>query len=111
MAKALSTHSPAVQDENATASKHGVDIILGGHDHLYYISKGVTSWTGYDTNEVVLGAEEDEGDVLIVKSGTDFRDLSEFTLELEDTPPGSVRRKLIKAIRGTSSLQYRRRNR
>lgn len=53
-------------------------------------------------NEEVLGAEADEGDVLIVKSGTDFRDLSEFTLELEDTPEGSVRRKLIKSIHGMS---------
>lgn len=73
---------------------------MGGHDHLYYISKGVTTWEGYDVNEEVLGAEKDDGDVLIVKSGTDFRDLSEFTLELEDTPQGSVRKKLIKSIRG-----------
>ncbi|KAI0085451.1 Metallo-dependent phosphatase [Irpex rosettiformis] len=99
-AKALSAHSPAVQKEKQTASTHGVDIILGGHDHLYYISKGVTSWRGYDIHEEVLGAEKDEGDILIVKSGTDFRDLSEFTLELEDTSEGSVRKKLIKAING-----------
>ncbi|CAL1704058.1 unnamed protein product [Somion occarium] len=99
-AKSLAAHSPAVQDSQSTASTHGVDIVLGGHDHLYYISKGVTSWDGYDVNEKVLGAEQDEGDILIVKSGTDFRDLSEFVLELEDTPEGSVRRKLIKGIRG-----------
>ena len=67
---------------------------------MYYISKGVTSWRGYDVNEEVLGAENDDGDVLIVKSGTDFRDLSEFTIELEDTPKGSVRKKLIKGING-----------
>ena len=67
---------------------------------MYFIAKGVTSWEGYDVNQKVLGAEDDEGDVLIVKSGTDFKDLSEFTLELEDTPAGSVRRKLIKSIRG-----------
>ena len=102
MAKALSAHSPAVHDSSETASKQGVDIILGGHDHFYYISKGVTSWDGYDVNQEVLGAEEDNGDVLIVKSGTDFRDLSEFTLELEDTPEGSVRKKLIKSIGGAS---------
>lgn len=82
-----------------------MDIILGGHDHFYYISKGVTSWDGYDVNQEVLGAEEDNGDVLIVKSGTDFRDLSEFTLELEDTPEGSVRKKLIRSIRGASDIQ------
>ncbi|KAH8107148.1 Metallo-dependent phosphatase [Cristinia sonorae] len=99
-AKVLAAHSPAVQDSKSTAMTHGIDLILGGHDHLYYISKGVTSWDGYDVNEPVLGAEQDEGDVLIVKSGTDFRDLSEFVLELEDTPEGSIRNKLIKSIRG-----------
>ncbi|KAI0683632.1 Metallo-dependent phosphatase [Cytidiella melzeri] len=99
-AKALSAHSPAVQEGKQTASSHGVDIILGGHDHLYYISKGVTSWNGYDVCSEVLGAEKDEGDVLVVKSGTDFRDLSEFTLELKDAPKGSVRNKLIKGVRG-----------
>ncbi|EKM55738.1 uncharacterized protein PHACADRAFT_95531 [Phanerochaete carnosa HHB-10118-sp] len=100
LAKDLNAHSPAVQDQNSTATKHGVDLIMGGHDHLYYISKGVTSWEGYDVNLEVLGAEEDHGDVLVVKSGTDFRDLSEFTLELQNTPEGSVRKKLIKSIQG-----------
>ena len=70
---------------------------------MYFIAKGVTSWEGYDVNQEVLGAEDDEGDVLIVKSGTDFRDLSEFTLELQETPAGSVRRQVIKTIRGSMS--------
>lgn len=83
---------------------HGVDLLLGGHDHLYYVSKGVTSWEGYDISENVLGAEEDHGDILIVKSGTDFRDLSELTLDLEDTPSGSIRRKVIKTITGRIRL-------
>ena len=74
--------------------------MLGGHDHLYYASKGVSSWQNYDVTQEVLGAENDHGDVLVVKSGTDFRDLSEFTLEVEDAPPGSVRRKVIKNING-----------
>lgn len=79
---------------------HGVDLILGGHDHLYYVARGATSWEGYELTHPVLGAEHDAGDVLVVKSGTDFRDLSEFTLTLVDTPPGSVRRKIIKEIHG-----------
>lgn len=79
---------------------------MGGHDHLYYISKGVTSWEGYDLDSEVLGAENDEGDVLVVKSGTDFRDLSEFTLELADAPNGSIRKKLIKSISGMSFSAY-----
>ena len=73
---------------------------MGGHDHFYYASKGVTSWENYDLNNDVPGAEEDKGTVLVAKSGTDFRDLSEIILDLEDTPEGSVRRKIIKAMRG-----------
>ncbi|KAH7927752.1 Metallo-dependent phosphatase [Leucogyrophana mollusca] len=100
LAKNLFALSPSAQADSMIASCHGVDILLGGHDHLYYVSRGVTSWEGYDTTHPVLGAENDHGDVLVVKSGTDFRDLSEITLELEDTPDGSVRRKVIKDIRG-----------
>ncbi|KAH7889945.1 Metallo-dependent phosphatase-like protein [Phlebopus sp. FC_14] len=89
LAKGLLALSPSFQLASPIAAKHGVDIILGGHDHLYYASKGVTSWEGFDTTKEVLGAEGDRGDVLVIKSGTDFRDLSEFTLELEDTSLGS----------------------
>lgn len=107
IAKRLFALSPGAQKKTPIASSHGVDLILGGHDHLYYISKGVTSWENYDLGQPVLGAEEDEGDVLVVKSGNDFRDLSEITLELESTSPGSVRSHVIAAINGmnyTASL-------
>ncbi|KAH7910160.1 Metallo-dependent phosphatase-like protein [Hygrophoropsis aurantiaca] len=100
IAKKLNALAPSAHSGIKLASSHGVDLILGGHDHLYYASKGVTSWQGYDTTQTVLGAENDIGDVLVVKSGTDFRDLSEITLELEDTPIGSVRTKIIKRISG-----------
>jgi len=50
-----------------------------------------------------LGADKDDG-VLVIKSGTDFRDLSDVLLELEDGPPGAVRRKVIKAVRGKVSM-------
>ncbi|KAG6874324.1 hypothetical protein C0995_001549 [Termitomyces sp. Mi166 len=100
LAKSLRAFSPSTQEVHPISSSHGVDIILGGHDHLYFVSKGVSSWEGYNLDEIVLGAEEDQGDVLIVKSGTDFRDLSELNLDLKDTPPGSVRRKIIKRITG-----------
>jgi hypothetical protein len=36
----------------------------------------------------------------VIKSGTDFRDLSSANLELSDTPEGSVRRKVISALTG-----------
>jgi len=64
----------------------------------------VTSWENYDVNERCLGSERDEGDVLVIKSGTDFRDLTSIELELEDAPgtaDGAVRRKLVKSIKGT----------
>lgn len=79
-----------------------MDILLGGHDHIYFASRGVDAWEGYDTSQETLGAEEDEGDILLIKSGSDFRDLSEIDLELEDVPPGDnvVRKKLIKRITG-----------
>ncbi|EJD02121.1 Metallo-dependent phosphatase [Fomitiporia mediterranea MF3/22] len=99
LAKGINALSPSHQPADF-ATTHGADIILGGHDHVYYASKGVTSWEGYDVNQEVLGAEQDEGDVLVAKSGTDFRELSEVVLELEDTPSGSVRRKVIKCVKG-----------
>jgi 5'-nucleotidase len=94
--------SPAAQQTTPIADSHGVDILLGGHDHMYFASKGVTSWEGYDTAGDTPGAENDQGDVLILKSGHDFRDLSELTMELESTPNGSVRRKVIKSLTGLS---------
>ena len=78
-------------------------MLLGGHDHFYFASKGVTSWENYDVNQRCLGSEGDEGDVLVIKSGADFRDLTSIEVELEDVPEttaGAVRRKLVKSIKG-----------
>ena len=105
LAKALGALSPSTQSKTSIANKHGVDILLGGHDHFYYCCKGVDSWHGYDINQPCLGAEEDHGDVLIVKSGTDFRELSEIILSLSDTPEGSIRKKVISKITGKRVLQ------
>ncbi|TFK55022.1 Metallo-dependent phosphatase [Heliocybe sulcata] len=101
LAHDLFAASPAAQRKKPVYDNHGVDIILGGHDHLYYVSRGVDSWNGYDVQQAVLGAEEDHGDILVVKSGTDFRDLSEVNLELVDAPEASVRRKVISKIQGS----------
>jgi len=57
------------------------------------------------TTSKVLGAEDDHGDVLVLKSGTDFRDLSEITLEIGATSPGSVRAKVIRRITGKRRLR------
>ncbi|KAG8906831.1 hypothetical protein FRB99_006006 [Tulasnella sp. 403] len=85
--------------DGKSATQHGVDIIFGGHDHMYYIGRGIESWDNYDFDEEQLGAEDDDG-LLIVKSGTDFRDLSSLEVELIDAPEGSVRRKVVKSIKG-----------
>ena len=79
--------------------RYGV-VVLGGHDHLYFIGRGVSSWDNFNVLEKVLGAELDNGEILIVKSGSDFRDLSEIKIVLESTPKGSVRNKIVKSITG-----------
>lgn len=100
MAKALSALSPTAQAKINIASEHGVDLLLAGHDHFYWISKGVTEWDGYDLQTPHPDAKDDQGDVLVVKSGTDFQDISEVILTLKDAPAGSIRIKLIQEIRG-----------
>ncbi|PVF93825.1 Metallo-dependent phosphatase [Serendipita vermifera] len=89
---------------DSVVNEHGCDILLGGHDHFYYVSKvnpdpSSNPWTGYDIHKPFLGAEKDDG-VLLIKSGTDFRDLSEIKLELKDSPEGSIRKKYISSIQG-----------
>lgn len=47
--------------DSKSASQHGVDVIFGGHDHMYYIGRGIKEWEGYDFDKQQLGAEEDDG--------------------------------------------------
>ncbi|KAF6765023.1 flagellar associated protein [Ephemerocybe angulata] len=100
LAKELLAFTPSHQKNNPIEGAHGVDILFGGHDHLYYAGKGVDHWENFDPSQPMLGAEGDVGDVLVVKSGSDFKDLSEIQLTLRGTEPGSVRRKVISEIRG-----------
>ncbi|KAF9472767.1 flagellar associated protein [Pholiota conissans] len=100
LAKELLALSPSAQQSAPIAAEHGVDIILGGHDHIYYAGPGVTSWENFDFTRPTLGAESDNGEVLVIKSGSDFRELSEITLTLTSTSEGSVRRKVISEIKG-----------
>ncbi|KAJ2760797.1 hypothetical protein H4S06_001546 [Coemansia sp. BCRC 34490] len=79
-----------------------IDLVLSGHDHFYYIGSGVSefsdpslhllpaAYSGHDDDARMIGtwrkeraelAGESQGRRL-VKSGTDFRDLSEITLTL-----------------------------
>lgn len=76
--------------------EHGVDLILGGHDHLFYTGP-VATFEG-EPFETPIGSEKDEK-CAIVKSGTDFRDLSEIELEISE-PGEGVRRRTITAIKG-----------
>ncbi|KAH9030690.1 Metallo-dependent phosphatase [Lactarius pseudohatsudake] len=100
LAKQLLAITPSSQSSSDIANEHGADIIFGGHDHLYFVGRGVDKWDNYNISRHVLGAEHDEGDALVVKSGTDFRELSEILLELKDTPEGSIRKKLISRVTG-----------
>lgn len=100
LAKELLALTPSSQNSTPISDKHGVDLILGGHDHMYFVSRGIDQWEHFNRNSKIPGAEADEGDVLVVKSGSDFRDLSEMTLELSATPTGSVRNKVISKITG-----------
>lgn len=100
LARELGALSPSAQATRNIASEHGVDLLLGGHDHVYWISKGVSKWDGYDLHSVQPDAATDMGDILVVKSGTDFQDLSDITLTLKATPQGSIRKRVIQEITG-----------
>ncbi|CAG8444830.1 8501_t:CDS:2 [Ambispora leptoticha] len=59
-----------------------IDLVLGGHDHFYYVGKGcevLSGWTRHDLD----GSQEDDG-VRVVKSGTDFRELSILEIDVEE---------------------------
>jgi hypothetical protein len=67
---------------------------------MYYIGKGA-EWEGYRGDESDSGMSADVACHLI-KSGTDFRDLSEASLTLTaHTAPGAVRRRTISRLTGT----------
>jgi len=60
------SHSRVPNDQRLAAECHGVDLVLGGHDHHY---------------EVWSAPNESSGKkVTVVKSGTDFKQLTEITV-------------------------------
>lgn len=69
LAKAVNALSSSGQKNHSISDEHGVDLLLGGHDHLYFVSRGVDAWENYDLNQTVLGAEADDGSVLVIKVG------------------------------------------
>lgn len=82
---------------DADRAKHGVDLVLGGHDHIYYVGNGCDSYTGQDYPKGEPGTEKDTS-AMVVKSGTDFRDLSELTLTLSDPDPSAIRKRTIQSL-------------
>nr|CAG8453058.1 5310_t:CDS:2 [Entrophospora candida] len=80
----------------AKECKDEIDLVLGGHDHFYYLGKGcdvVKNWTRDDN---IGGSEGDDG-VRVVKSGTDFRELTILELDVDDVD----NRKKIKTLTAT----------
>lgn len=51
----------AVANKKDVENEHGVDLIIGGHDHIYYIGKGATSWEGDVGPRGGHGMEKDQG--------------------------------------------------
>ncbi|KAJ1661968.1 hypothetical protein IW140_006258 [Coemansia sp. RSA 1813] len=86
----------------ADACSDVVDLFLSGHDHFYYVGSGVSEfsdpslpmlpekYSGHDDDTSMLDTWKKERAQLpddasgrrLVKSGTDFRDLSEISLEI-----------------------------
>ncbi|KAN0061635.1 hypothetical protein ACQY0O_006561 [Thecaphora frezii] len=77
--------------------QHGVDLVLGGHDHIYYVGNGAAAYEGDEFGRGQPGTENDQA-ALVVKSGTDFRDLSELKLELSERDEAKVRRRTIQRL-------------
>ena len=51
----------AVADRPGVENEHGVDLLVGGHDHIYYIGKGAKSWEGFAGDRHGHGMEADKG--------------------------------------------------
>ncbi|CAG8484242.1 16332_t:CDS:2 [Racocetra persica] len=90
----------------AKECKNDIDLFLGGHDHFYYIGKGCNVINGWSREEGKFAGSDDDakGDdgVRVVKSGTDFRELSIVELDIDETTNEEGRtHKRIKTINVT----------
>ncbi|ORX63077.1 Metallo-dependent phosphatase [Hesseltinella vesiculosa] len=78
-----------------------IDLVLGGHDHFFYVSKAIDivgdHWTREHNLEDVGFDPERDNDlpVKVMKSGTDFRELGHLHLEIGTNQQG---RKCIQKI-------------
>ncbi|KAJ1956269.1 hypothetical protein EC988_001439 [Linderina pennispora] len=103
----------------ADACKDVVDLVLSGHDHFYYLGSGIDSFQDpskdlvpEDSDDVQMLASwqkersqlaEGEAGRRVIKSGTDFRDLSEITLTL--ARPGAVSKVDVVRHRVTKQIE------
>ncbi|CCO34549.1 hypothetical protein BN14_08651 [Rhizoctonia solani AG-1 IB] len=62
---------------------NGIDAIFGGHEHTYFLGQGVELEAGDYKAPDQKGEKLNDDGCLIVKSGYDFDDFSQVTLELE----------------------------
>ncbi|KAJ2764517.1 hypothetical protein IWQ57_005138, partial [Coemansia nantahalensis] len=101
-----------------------VDLILAGHDHFYYIGSGIeeivegadvelgTDYVGYQDDRDMMATWKAERASLapgsrgnrIIISGTDFRDMSEIMLELDESAAAGteISRVVVKRHRVTT---------
>lgn len=66
----------------ANATKGILDLLLGGHDHVYYIGRGCEIASGWKRPQTDAKGTEEDRDCKIVKTATDFRALSELILDI-----------------------------
>ncbi|WFD29911.1 hypothetical protein MSPP1_000925 [Malassezia sp. CBS 17886] len=79
-------------------TRHGVDLVLGGHDHVYYVGRGVQTYEGSPFDRDMAGSADDQSTYL-VKSGADFHDLSEIAVQLSAPHAApAVRRRTIERM-------------
>ena len=69
------THMRLKHDEKFAREVPGVDLVLGGHDHEYYIRD--------IKHELKVGKGVENKFVPVVKSATDFLDMSEIDITFE----------------------------
>ncbi|KAJ2829085.1 hypothetical protein FBU31_002771 [Coemansia sp. 'formosensis'] len=73
----------------ADACADVVDLVLSGHDHFYYVGSGIDEYTDPDAEFVVAAGASDAED--------DYSMLAKWKKERAELPPGSVGRRLVKS--------------
>ena len=64
---------------------------------MYYIGRGADTFSGDSFDQKIPGSEDDNNS-FIIKSGTDFHDLSEVKLTLSEPHDNAVRRRTIERL-------------